>query len=474
MIRPVKIFLYFVLIALMVLLFDWWLSNTGISLVPHAHMGRDLPGHHTTFSFELAPEEKKEIQLDDSTIDHIKEDSLTIEPVEKIRTLYVNDSILIAPPLFQNLFKTFCANAKDAGNKNNPIRILHIGDSQIEADRITEIIRNHFQNLYGGSGPGYIMPYDPLNTNASIRLTNKGSWNIGFSYRENNFSGPIAYGFAGKAIWFTENRARFNISPVSWKSPRLSQYNNIHLLIKPQSDSVNIDVTCDDIMLTETIRPTSAPLQIINFNLPAYPKQLTFDFSSPVAANAVIHGLTLDGHGGVAVDNFSMRGRPWPGIRLADNNIIKTMAHELDVGMIIFQFGTNVLPTITDNYNFYRIHFLRELRALQKILPDIPVLIIGVQSAATRSEGEIKPLKHSKQISNAQKAAALACDMGFLDLNKAMGGNQGAVNWAKQTPSLMLTDYMHFSREGARQVGNILWTSLNTLRLKNTKSEERE
>ena len=35
-------------------------------------------------------------------------------------------------------------------------RMIHYGDSQLEGDRITSYLRNRFQKIYGGSGPGFI------------------------------------------------------------------------------------------------------------------------------------------------------------------------------------------------------------------------------------------------------------------------------------------------------------------------------
>jgi lysophospholipase L1-like esterase len=182
----------------------------------------------------------------------------------------------------------------------------------------------------------------------------------------------------------------------------------------------------------------------------------------------------LDSDSGVAVDNIAMRGRPWPGIRIADRDLLKQMGQRLDIGMIILQFGTNILPTETDNYSFYHIHFVKELQLLRKLLPDVPVLVIGVQAAAKVVDGELTPMKHARLIADAQKSAALACEMGFFDLHRAMGGTTGAVEWSKQSPSLMLSDYMHFSSTGAKIVGDRIWQAIDSLRvdlMKNNKPE---
>ena len=41
------------------------------------------------------------------------------------------------------------------------IRVLHYGDSQLEGDRVSDYLRNRLQMLFGGEGPGIILPLEP-------------------------------------------------------------------------------------------------------------------------------------------------------------------------------------------------------------------------------------------------------------------------------------------------------------------------
>jgi len=44
--------------------------------------------------------------------------------------------------------------------QNKKVRIMHYGDSQIEADRITSVFRNELQNKFGGYGVGLFSVID--------------------------------------------------------------------------------------------------------------------------------------------------------------------------------------------------------------------------------------------------------------------------------------------------------------------------
>jgi lysophospholipase L1-like esterase len=459
MIRPIKIFLYFLLISLLVVLFDQWLERVNFSIPAYINELQESQLPDTTGGLLIADAEIIEA---DSTIVPDRDTILAEESVPEIKKkVIISDSVLTAPPLFQELFLSFCQNAKSADSLNRVVRVLHIGDSQIEGDRITGVLRKHFQKLYGGSGPGFVMPIDPLRINANVSLSHSGNWALSYSYKTKNYPSPVRYGFPGKAAWFSDTTGAITITPIAWNSQQLRRYPNVRLMLSSGDAPIHVETLIDDQVHSDTITDSLEKLHLLNYQSKAYPKKITFRFTAPLSP--VVHGVTLDNTGGIAVDNIAMRGRPWPGIRIADNRMLQEMSEQLNIGFIILQYGTNVLPTKTDNYNFYRIHFLRELQLLRRLLPDVPVLVIGVQSAAESEEGKMVPMKHARLISEAQKSASLACGMAFFDLHKVMGGTQGAIEWANESPSLMLSDLMHFSGQGARIVGDQIWMALDSL-----------
>ena len=51
-----------------------------------------------------------------------------------------------------------------ANEEGKTYRIMHYGDSQIEMDRITSVLRQKLQELFGGSGPNMIPAIQPVST----------------------------------------------------------------------------------------------------------------------------------------------------------------------------------------------------------------------------------------------------------------------------------------------------------------------
>ncbi|MGQ1890106.1 hypothetical protein ACT29H_06660 [Thermophagus sp. OGC60D27] len=463
MIRPIKIFLYFFLILLLIMIIDRGLSHMGISLVP-AIWDPPLTAGDPTAQISLnSPPGTKEENDSVSVLTKPSTDNAVVVP-EGIKTIYINDSALIAPPQFIQLFTHFCNRAEKAKEQGLLVRILHIGDSQIEADRITGTLRKKFQNRYGGSGPGFIVPFDPQHVNATVRLINKGDWQLSYSYRKNNYPGNLNFGFSAKAAWFKGESASFIVSPIVWKSQKLGNFTRAKLFVTTEKDSLFIRVRDNSTLLSSVVLPPLNDIQTLTIDQIPPEKKVTFEFTS--GHSPAFHGLTLDGDYGVAVDNMAMRGRPWPGVRLAEHQLLKSMSDELNIGLFILQFGTNILPTRSDDYHFYYSHFVKELKIFNTLFPDIPVLVIGVQAAAGLSGNEVKPLQRARLISEAQRTAALECHMGFIDLQKAMGGVDAAILWANHKPPLISSDYMHFSRKGAYEIAIKIWNLMEALRTK--------
>jgi len=76
--------------------------------------------------------------------------------------------------------------------KTGKIRVVHIGDSHIQADLFTGVIRKNLQDKFGNGGLGFSFPHNLARTNGSyfIRYSSNESWNNHRITKEKNGS-PI-------------------------------------------------------------------------------------------------------------------------------------------------------------------------------------------------------------------------------------------------------------------------------------------
>jgi len=85
-------------------------------------------------------------------------------------------------------------------HKNQKINIVHIGDSHIQGDLMTNEIRKNLQQKFGNSGRGLVFPYQLAKTNGSYneRFKSNRSWQ---SYRNIHPVKSRPVGLCGIGLW---------------------------------------------------------------------------------------------------------------------------------------------------------------------------------------------------------------------------------------------------------------------------------
>ena len=118
------------------------------------------------------------------------ETPLDISNFEPYQNVIQNDKAL--KQIFEKLYQL-------EQTKQGKVRIVHIGDSHIQADLFTAVMRMRFHQVFGNGGFGFTFPYSLANTNNSAPLRFTGSG--GFSSARNLFadvSRPV--GISGIAL----------------------------------------------------------------------------------------------------------------------------------------------------------------------------------------------------------------------------------------------------------------------------------
>ncbi len=133
-------------------------------------------------------------------------DSLFVE-VDSVTAIDTSDVIAIPENHLRNpkILKPFFEKiSKIQLSKSGKINIVHIGDSHIQADLMTNVIRKKLQSEFGNGGRGFIFPYSLAKTNGSYneRFKSNRSWE---SYRNIYPEKGNPVGLSGIALW-TRNK----------------------------------------------------------------------------------------------------------------------------------------------------------------------------------------------------------------------------------------------------------------------------
>jgi hypothetical protein len=226
-------------------------------------------------------------------------------------------------------------------------------------------------------------------------------------------------------------------------------FNNKNQEITCTVEQKNIPNISQNILATDEVQLVKIPFksnlkQHLNFTLSGASKNIDF------------YGISLESDTGVTVDNIPMRGSSYINLNKANFNNLKKQLDNLNVGLIIYQFGINIVPNILSNYDFYEKLMSNELVLLKKLMPNAAILVIGISDMCYFKNDVYQSYPNLELIKQAQKNAAFANNCAFWDLQEVMGGPNSMLNWVNAQPPLAQPDHAHFSPIGSKIIGKKL------------------
>lgn len=354
---------------------------------------------------------------------------------------------------------TFFAAAESSVDQGEVIRILHYGDSQIENDRMTSLLRYRFQKVFGGSGCGMVPAIPLYFGNPTFREKYNGEWirYTGFGKRDST----IDHNCYGLLTCFTAvpETGKGTLPAVEFEflpGRRASRFKELNIFLHAYVDSGKVIMHCNDTIF-DTIAPLRDGYNHIQRQLDYRAEKVRLEFD--LAEGGRIYGISFDPSAGVQVDNIAMRGSSGLEFSRTDPGVLDTMLQAVNPGLIIMQFGGNVVPYIT-NASFYKGTFKRELKMLKKISPGTPVVVIGPSDMSTKEDGLLTTYSTLEPVRNALREAALETGCAFWDMYAAMGGRNSIQDFVAADPPLATSDYIHFTPRGANLMAGMFFDAV--------------
>jgi len=201
-------------------------------------------------------------------------------------------------------------------------------------------------------------------------------------------------------------------------------------------------------------------LLIREWKLPDTPAELTIVLKGQDSPD--IYGISLESRTGLAVDNIAARGAAGYEFRKADQALLSSMYNDLDVELLILQYGGNVIPNLrsAEEAAQYGRFFGAQIARFKKMIPGVAVVVIGPSDMAIKEGENYVTRPYLEDVRDAMKTNSLAQGAVFWDMYEAMGGRNSMVSWVTADPPLAATDYTHFSPQGAKKVGELFYTAL--------------
>lgn len=349
------------------------------------------------------------------------------------------------------------------GDTKQLMHILHFGDSQIEGDRVSSYLRNQFQRWFGGAGMGMMpivangpasLPYTYEISDGWVRYSaqdkekksDNNQYGIYLSYYK--IKSSVVNGADTFDGWV-------NLKWPNTGNPLIGRFTTCKMYFGNVTQPFTIELVRKDSVLHKKTIATSSAFDCVTWNFKHSEKDLYIKLSGTESPD--FYGVALTCGSGISFDNIPLRGSSGLEFTSADKQFLRRVVKNLNVKMLIMQFGVNVVPYVTSNYSFYEKSFSNQLSFLKSLDPDLQIIVIGVGDAAQQTENGIESYPNIEKIRDAQRNAAFANGCIFWDSYQAMGGKNSIYSWVHADPPLAQKDYTHLTRAGARIIGELFF-----------------
>jgi hypothetical protein len=324
------------------------------------------------------------------------------------------------------------------------VSIVHIGDSHIQADLMSAIVRNGLQDLFGDAGRGLVFPYQLAQSNApdDISSYSNTQWQFnravhpeipvnygisGYGIKTNHTDASISFSLRNSISVF--NRLKFFIDSSSWIL-QLTNNDSLHILKKERGDS-------------SLYQQISLEQSVNSFSLLAQPSDHPKEFYGVSLENSqpgiLYHTIGVNG---VRYDHYN------------DADLFWKQLPALEADLFIISLGTNEAQFARFNEAAFSKVLNTFLQKLKLASPHASVLI----TTAPDSYRGRRPNMVLKQLN-----ASLInyCNKNYIpawDLYSITSGYGSSYSWARR--GLMSSDRVHFTPEGYRLQGSLLLIAL--------------
>ncbi len=353
----------------------------------------------------------------------------------------------------------FFRTAAVARKKGELVRIVHYGDSQIENDRMTALLRYRFQRVFGGSGCGMVPAIPLYSGNPVFRESYSGHWTryTGFGRRDSSL-GHNNYGAMAcfTAVPLVREEKLPSLEFTFLPGKRASKFRNLNLFLHSYTGRGMVAVHFND-TISDTVRVIRDGYQELTFRPGFEPRKVKLEFD--LKEGGRIYGIGFDPDAGVQVDNIAMRGSSGLEFSRFDRHLLDTMLTSLNTGMILMQFGGNVVPYI-ENASEYKRFLKRELKFMKRLCPEVPIIVIGPADMSKKESGRLVTWESLEPVRDALREAALESGCAFWDMYAAMGGENSMQNFVLADPPLATPDYIHFTPRGANLMAGMFFDAV--------------
>jgi lysophospholipase L1-like esterase len=339
-------------------------------------------------------------------------------------------------------------------NHKGRVNIIHIGDSHIQADGITSVVRGGFQDFFGDAGRGLVFPYQLANTNAphDIHAVSNDNWH---NSRVTNGDASFEPGISGFAVQSAHKNAFIRLS-LNDPDLRQSYFNRMVLFLGKDGATYELADSNIKTPLTFTTQPgIDTPSFVFNADTLLTSFQLTRT-DEPGQKDFAFYGASLERRdtGGVLYHAIGVNGARYE--QYVNNDLLWKQLSALHGDLFIISLGTNEAQN--PHVDELQLISLCEafIQKIHKIAPKAMVVI------TTPAPSYFRMKRPNTSLQTVTHAFTKFCDekrLPYWNLYAISGGKTGAAAWKQR--GLLSNDLVHYNQQGYKLQGQLLLDALS-------------
>lgn len=333
------------------------------------------------------------------------------------------------------------------------IRVLHIGDSHIQADMISGRIRNRLHSLASGTnaGRGFVFPCSLAGTNnpVNILVESEGKWD---GCRNVEKGRDCNLGFSGISVRTEEVNAKIKIRIAPWEK---TTYDFDRVKIFHSFGDTSFVVALENFYADFEVEENKA-LGYTEFRLshPIDSLCIGFERDDSIQNSVEIYGVSLETDDpGILYHASGVNGAKAESYLRC--NLLPQHLKALQPDLVIVSLGTN--DVYADKFD--RVKFAMDMNRLISLIKEsCPETALLLTTPGDNYRFGKYPNKNTSIARDAIEKLAEIHGCAVWDFYNIMGGYNSIKLWNKE--ELTAEDKLHFSKKGYELQGDLFFNAL--------------
>jgi LysM repeat protein len=329
------------------------------------------------------------------------------------------------------------------------LKVLHIGDSHVQADYITGCIRNRIQEMFGYGGRGFVFPYAAAGTHSTYdyRTSCKRLW----AYSRNVQMYPaLDMGLSGATIHTRDTSASFRFI-FAYNSIR-ENFTHLRIYVKQSPQSFNLKLKAfgqPDTLCISCNTDNGLPYVEVYLNKASDTLEFFMDRTDTLQKFFECYGIMIESpeNKGVLYNSVGINGAGYKS--MLRENLFAEQLKELKPDLLIIDLGGNDFALGRIYIDYMKSDLMTIIDKIRNVSPGTSIIITNCQDAYRRRRN----VPECQVFADLTKEVAIAKKCAFYNYYNVSGNRYSMLKWFSN--NLAQRDRVHLTYPGYAVKGEL-------------------